>query len=49
VDVPVTSVVRPFGRREPPARRLRRGAASSFVVGSGRWAGQFALPHPFAE
>jgi hypothetical protein len=29
-----------------PARRLRRGAASSFVVGSRRRVGQFALPSP---
>jgi len=38
-----------FGRREPSARRLRRCAASSFVVDSRQWAGQFALPDPSAE
>jgi len=38
-----------FSRREPSARRLRRCPASSFVVGSRRWVGQFALPSPSAE
>jgi hypothetical protein len=45
----VTSIPSAFRPTRTPARRLRRGAASSFVVGSRRRAGQFAPPDPDLE
>jgi hypothetical protein len=49
LGIPVTPLpcgVQPHRPLRAPTRRLRRLAASSFVVGPHRRAGQFALPAP---